>query len=212
MSAAVRARIRRTTESTGAEVPWFQSLGGVQGVINTHICGSRVDSTHPRGLGAGCRVRVPGGNRESVTTFFTGSSAPSARCCAAGGAGAPSSRIRYSWPKPPTRCMTMCTAAPGVKGRSLRDGLWPPLTPDAAEQECWLSGRWLSLAYLGRVPHVCPRCQADCNSRTPGIAALARFTACPAFATRRSGVRIPSAPPSRDPVSPVGTPPWRRIF
>jgi len=40
----------------------------------------------------------------------------------------------------------MCTPAPGIKSAraSLRDGLRPPLTPDAVEQVGWLSVRWLS--------------------------------------------------------------------
>jgi hypothetical protein len=33
--------------------------------------------------------------------------------------------------------------------RKLRDGLRPPLTPATAEQEGWLSGRWLSPGHLG---------------------------------------------------------------
>lgn len=49
--------------------------------------------------------------------------------------------------EPPTRSSSSCTTADGVKGAfaSRCDGLRPPLTPAAAAQEGWLSGRSLSL-------------------------------------------------------------------
>ena len=57
---------------------------------------------------------------ESVTTFFSGSSAPSARGCAAGGAGAPSSRTPALTTEPPSRSRSVCTPAPGIKGAMRR--------------------------------------------------------------------------------------------
>ena len=47
---------------------------------------------------------------------------------------------------PPTRSLTICTPAPGVKDapRRWRDGLRPPSTPHTDEHPGWLSGRRLS--------------------------------------------------------------------
>jgi hypothetical protein len=104
---------------------------------------------------------------------------------------------------------------------SLRDGLWPPLTPDTDEQEGWLSGRWLSHGHdrervapraARRVPHVFPRPGIQRNRGTRRRRSGSTPKCGEAFAMRRSGVRIPSAPPNRNPAPPAGTSQRRRGF
>jgi hypothetical protein len=75
-------------------------------------------------------------SRESVMTFLTGSSAPTARGCAAGGAGAPSSRTHSDRPgRPPSRRH----GRPGgtsFRGRWLPHGRQHSRTPRAPPNPC----------------------------------------------------------------------------
>ena len=171
---------------------------------------------------------------QPVTSFFTGSSAPSARR-AAGGAGAPSSRVHpHPHSKRPLHHGTGARNAmaqrpqlhsppshrPDAEGsarrhpasRALRVALrWPPATLDPGRRRA-------GGLVIGSVALFCPdRFRAPPAHPRP-IVLGSRRSACTgpdaavqpgvAFAMRRSGVRIPSAPPDRHRVPPAGTVPF----
>ena len=160
----------------------------------------------------------------AVTTFFTGSSAPPARGRTAGGAGAPSSRTHLTRQDVPTngqgrrgggamggarrrppsrRPASRGSARRAPASRALRVATrWPPATLDPEARRAG------GLA-IGSAPLIWPGQNAH-PRRTPDpwrSAFDATWRSGPdvtehvgeAFAMRRSGVRIPSAPPSSGP-------------
>ena len=144
----------------------------------------------------GCDPRSP------VTSFCTGSSAPSARRRAAGGAGAPSSRTERLGHRAVDPTEDDVHASARHQGQVA--ARWPPAPLDPGHCRANGAGYRVDGSLLAD-PTTHPPRTPQRFSAAPSAPDARRSSssgeAGNAFAMRRSGVRIPSAPPLDPPVS-----------